>query len=175
MRGPAPDGEDLNQNLLDGAKLLARQEVEGLEPLPEQVIGGAFWVLTAEESCCAGEFSWYEADGTPKPIVNQFLSGEITMVGKSPGEFHISHYLLLPTFEWGIADWHLEVTRGFIKKHKPTIGFSLDEAVQADQVTVLGGEEHFSEDELSHLRNQGCLVRRIEGDGTKIASMLAAI
>jgi hypothetical protein len=51
----------------------------------------------------------------------------------------------------------------------------LDEAVQADQVTVLGGEEHFSEDDLSLLRNHGCLVRRIEGDGTKIASLLAAI
>ena len=97
------------------------------------------------------------------------------MVGKSHGKFRISHYLLLPTFEWGIADWHLEVTRGFIKRHQPTIGFSLDEAVQADQVTVLGGVEHFSENELSQLRNQGCLVRRIEGDGTKIASMLAAI
>jgi len=175
MRGPAPDGEDLNQILLNGAKLLARQELEGLEPLPEQVIGGAFWVLTAEESSCADKFSWYEADGTPKPIANHFLSGETATVGKSHGKFRISHYLLLPTFEWGIADWHLEVTRGFIKRHQPTIGFSLDEAVQADQVTVLGGEEHFSEDELSQLRNQGCLVRRIEGDGTKIASLLAAI
>ena len=175
VRGPAPEGQDLNQLLLDGAKLISRQEVDGLDPLPEQVIGGAFWVLTAEESCCAGEHSWYQVDGTPKPIVNHFLKGEAKTVEKSPQRSRFSHYLLLPTFEWGIADWHLNVTRGFIKRHQPTIGFSLDEAEQADQVTVLGGEEHFSEDDLSQLRNQGCLVRRIDGDGTKIASLLAAI
>lgn len=175
IRGPAAEGQDLNQLLLDGAKLISRQEVEGLDPLPEQVIGGAFLVLAAEESCCAGKHSWYQEDGTPKPIVNHFLNAEAKTVEKTPEGFRFSHYLLLPTFEWGIADWHLNVTRGFIKRHQPTIGFSLDEAVQADQVTVLGGEEHFSEDDLSLLRNQGCMVRRIDGDGTKIASLLAAI
>ncbi len=175
IRGPAPEDQDLNQFLMDGAKLISRQEVDGLDPLPEQVLGGAYWVLTAEENCCAGQYSWYQADGTPKPIANHFLNGEANTVEKSREGFRFSHYLLLPTFEWGIADWHLNVTRGFIKRHQPTIGFSLDEAVQADQVTVLGGEEHFSEDDLSLLRNHGCLVRRIEGDGTKIASLLAAI
>jgi len=175
IRGPVAEGQDLNQLLLDSAKLISRQEVDGLNPLPEQVIGGAFLVLTAEESCCAGKHSWYQEDGTPKPIVNHFLKGEAKKVEKSPEGFRFSHSLLLPTFEWGIADWHLNATRGFIKRHQPTIGFSLDEAVQADQVTVLGGEEHFSKDDLSHLRNQGCMVRRIDGDGTKIASLLAAI
>jgi hypothetical protein len=175
IRGPAPEDQDLNQFLMDGAKLISRQAVDGLDPLPEQVLGGAYWVLTAEENCCAGQYSWYQADGTPKPIANHFLNGEANAVEKSREGFRFSHYLLLPTFEWGIADWHLNVTRGFIKRHQPTIGFSLDEAVQADQVTVLGGEEHFSEDDLSLLRNHGCLVRRIEGDGTKIASLLAAI
>lgn len=175
IRGPAPENQDLNQSLLDGAKLISRQAVDGLDPLPEQVLGGAYWVLTAEENCPAGQYSWYQADGTPKPIANHFLNGEAKTVEKPSEGFRFSHYLLLPTFEWGVADWHLNVTRGFVKRHQPTIGFSLDEAVQADQVTVLGGEEHFSEDDLSYLRNQGCLVRRIDGDGTKIASLLAAI
>lgn len=175
IRGPAPENQDLNPSLLDGAKLISRQAVDGLDPLPEQVLGGAYWVLTAEENCCAGQYSWYQADGTPKPIANHFLNGEAKTVEKPSEGFRFSHYLLLPTFEWGVADWHLNVTRGFVKRHQPTIGFSLDEAVQADQVTVLGGEEHFSEDDLSYLRNQGCLVRRIDGDGTKIASLLAAI
>jgi hypothetical protein len=55
------------------------------------------------------------------------------------------------------------------------MGFSLEEAYQAQEVTVLGGKEHFSESDITQLRNQGCVVRRIEGDGTKIASLLAAI
>ena len=94
---------------------------------------------------------------------------------KAAGDFRIAHYLLLPSFEWGVADWHLNVTRPFIKRHRPTVGFSLEEAYQAQEVTVLGGKEHFSESDITQLRNQGCVVRRIEGDGTKIASLLAAI
>ena len=74
-----------------------------------------------------------------------------------------------------MADWFLNITRPFIKRHRPTVGFALEEALQAEKVTVVGGEEYFPEEQLTYLRNQGCLVRRIEGDGTKIASQLAEI
>lgn len=176
IRGPAPAEGDLSDALVQGARLLARQSVAGQEPLPEQVIGGAFWVLSAGADSPHAEDSWYTPEGLPKPIVEAFTSREEPLPApKGPGEFRFSHYLLLPSFEWGVAEWHLDVTRPFIKRHRPTVGFSLEEALQAEQVTVVGGEEHFSERQLAHLRNQGCLVRRIEGDGTNIASQLAAI
>jgi hypothetical protein len=161
--------------LVNGARLIARQEVDGQAPLPEEIIGGAFWLLYAEEGSPEEEFSWYTPEETPKPIVEAFTRQEEPLPApKSSGEFQFSHYLLLPSFEWGVADWHLNVTRPFIKRHQPTVGFSLEEALQAEQVTVIGGEEHFSEKQLNHLRSHGCLVRRIDGDGTKIASQLAA-
>ena len=148
----------------------------GEQPLPDEVIGGAFWLLVGSEDTPAAESSWYAPDGTSQPIVDVFLRQEKSQpILKKPGERRYTHYLLLPSFEWGVADWHLNVTRPFIKRHRPTVGFSLEEALQAEQVTVVGGEEHFSEKQLAHLRNQGCLVRRIDGDGTKIASQLAAI
>ena len=176
VRGPAPEGQDLAETLVKSARLIARQEVDGLDPLPEEVIGGAIFSLTGNEDCCAAEHRWYSPEGEANPIVEAFLNIETKPEVKSvSGKFQISHYLLLPSFDWGVADWHLNVTRSFIKKHRPTVGFSLEEAFQAEQVTVVGGEENFSEKDLSQLRNQGCLVRRIEGDGTKIASLLAAI
>jgi hypothetical protein len=176
IRGPVLQGTERGRTLLDGAKLISRQEVEGLEPLPEQILGGAFWVLTGGENCCAAEHHWYGQGGDPNPIVGEFLrKDDRSAEAKTPRNSSISHYLLLPSFEWGVADWHLNITRSFIKRHRPTVGFSLDEAFQAQQVTVVGGVEHFSEKDLARLRNQGCLVRRIEGDGTKIASELAAI
>ena len=172
MEGPGPAEENLSDLLVTSARLIARQEVENLKPLPEEVIGGAFLTLTGDESS-----SWYSEEGSPKPVVVAFSreDEEISSEGKEAGEFSISHYLLLPSFDWGVADWHLKVARPFIKRHRPTVGFSLEEAVKAKQVTVIGGEEQFPESDLTQLRSQGCQVRRIEGDGTKIASELAAM
>jgi hypothetical protein len=84
----------------------------------------------------------------------------------------IEHYLLLPVYEWGIADWHLDVTRPFILKYKPTVGFSIQEAALAKKVTVIGGEKAFSEEEINQLRASGCVVDQISGDGTSIATQL---
>jgi hypothetical protein len=176
IQGPVPDRNDLHEELVNGAQLIARRAVNGQDPLPEEVIGGAFWLLVGDANAPEANSSWFTPDGQPRPIVEAFTRKEETLPApKGSGEFRFSHYLLLPSFEWGVAEWHLNVTRPFIKRHRPTVGFSLEEALQAEQVTVVGGEEHFTERQLTHLRNQGCLVRRIEGDGTKIASQLAAI
>ena len=85
----------------------------------------------------------------------------------------IEHYLLLPSTAAGVSDWHLEVIRPFVIKHKPTIGFSLKEAVLAKNVTVIGNQDSFPEEILERLRASGCNVERISGDGTKIATILS--
>ena len=85
----------------------------------------------------------------------------------------IQHYLLLPTYEWGVADWHLEVIRPFMKKYRPTVGFSVKEAALARRVTVIGNTQTFPETLLDQLRQVGCLVERISGDGTSVATQLA--
>ncbi len=87
----------------------------------------------------------------------------------------IIHYLLLPTYEWGIADWHLDVIRPFVKKYHPTIGFSLEEAAHAWRVTVIGGLPTFSDEKIAELRASGCIVEQISGDGTSIATQLATL
>jgi hypothetical protein len=176
IHGPVLQGQDLPSALVRAARLLARQQVDGLEPLPEEVLGGAFYALSGDGDHCPVEVCWYSPAGEPGPLAQAFLQGGTSPEPKqAAGKFPINHYLLLPSFEWGVADWHLNVTRSFIKKHRPTVGFSLEEALQAEQVTVVGGEENFPEEELTRLRSQGCLVRRIEGDGPKIASLLAAM
>lgn len=87
----------------------------------------------------------------------------------------IEHYVLLPAYEWGVADWHLEVIRPYVKKYHPTVGFSIDEAKQARKVTVVGGRESFPADIAQTLASQGCEVIQIEGDGTSIASQLKTL
>jgi hypothetical protein len=84
----------------------------------------------------------------------------------------IAHYLLLPTYEWGLSDWYLDAIRPFVKKYRPTIGFSYSEAFQAERVTVIGDQDVFPDDVINALRASGCYVQRIEGDGTSIATYL---
>ena len=85
----------------------------------------------------------------------------------------IGHYILLPSYEWGVSDWHLDVVKPFVKKYQTTIGFSIDEAKHAARVTVIGNTQSIPEDTVDQLRLAGCLVERISGDGTSIASQLS--
>ena len=80
IRGPVSDGTDRYRTLLDSARLISRQEIEGIEPLPEQVLGGAFWVLSGGENCCAPEHHWYGQGGDPNPIVAEFLKKDQTLL-----------------------------------------------------------------------------------------------
>jgi len=174
LKGSDEEDEDRQQDA-QIAQLLSGKQVTGVEPLPEEVLGGMFWLLAADAESEFRDEAWYTADGQANPVAEAYQRLYAPRTEKSPDGYRIDHYLLLPTYEWGVADWHLEVIRGFIKKHQPTVGFSLREAAHAKRVTILGGEEHFNEDDLSQLRNQGSVVRRIKGDGTKVAAQLAAI
>jgi hypothetical protein len=82
----------------------------------------------------------------------------------------ISHYVLLPLYAWGAAEWDLSIIQPIIQETHPTIGFSLAEARLATRVTVLGGEGAISAEALDMLRMNGCKVDRVLDDGTLVAS-----
>ncbi len=154
---------------------------------PEQnILAGNFWLLSASGNDAAASQAWVKEDGSTLAVVNLLAPdtyNSATNAEASAGKRYarsakitgqpIGHYLLLPVYEWGIADWHLEVIKPFILKYHPTIGFSLEEAALAKKVTVIGGEQTFSEEKLNELRAKGCEVDRISGDGTTIATLLA--
>jgi hypothetical protein len=179
--------------LLMESKAGATQDSGG-QNAPEQVLCCNFWLLAAPKDHPAASQAWFRSDGASLPIVgalrqknssrpsapqpvpytppapNSTPSPVPVNTGRS-----ISHYLLLPSYEWGVADWHLEVIRPYVKKHRPTIGFSLEEASHAIHVTVIGGQQSFPETTVQQLRASGCFVERISGDGTQIASQLASL
>ena len=107
----------------------------------------------------------------PQPVPQTFPEIEDDPPAKSPKS--IKHYLLLPVYEWGISDQHLALIQPYIKKHAPTIGFSLEEAELAENLTIIGGEELFSADVIEKFEQTGCQVRQVTGDGTRIATLLA--
>lgn len=162
------------------------RETDALLSNPD-VVCACYWLLSADESDPAAASAWVKADGTPAAFaskIKRLETSKINTVPQTPSDkqevpsapsssFLIKHYLLLPAYEWGVSDWHLDVIKPFVRKHQPTIGFSIAEAALAETITVIGGEQSFSEDALAELRNKGCRVERISGDGTSIATQLS--
>ncbi|HVP21926.1 MAG TPA: hypothetical protein VMS73_08700 [Anaerolineaceae bacterium] len=151
---------------------------ESMDPVSPYVLACNLWLLAADEHSPLIQQAWYQPDGvfdrTVQSVKRVFeeLSQDPTARYIVDPEHPINHYLLIPTYDWGIADWHLEIIRPFVKKYRPVVGFSIEEARLAREVTVIGNAHSFSEEQLNHLRNSGCRVRRISGDGTSIATQL---
>ena len=183
MRGSQPgytSAEHCQINL-DIARLLENQPVEALQAVPANVIACNYWLMTADSKDPHVSQTWYDPAGSYFGTVQALKEMNTRPQSKTAFETAISahgphplqHYLLLPTFDWGIADWHLDVIRPFVKKYLPTIGFSLEDAGLAREVTVIGNESAFSDEQIEKLIMSGCKVRRVIGDGTSIATQLA--
>jgi hypothetical protein len=171
-------------------------EIGTLDPISPQVLACNFWLLAAAPESPLIHQAWFQTDGNSLPIVtalHQWIGASAsiaiseaetlpveeelasTVETNSPGGHPIEHYLLLPLFEWGVIEWHLDAIRPYILRHHPTVGFSLNEAAHARHVTVVGGEITFTEESIEKLRQAGCTVERITGDGTSIATQMAVL
>ena len=188
------EGEHALRNL-QIAGLLAGEEIKDgetkLKPIPEHVLVGNFWLLAANPKSPEADAAWYHPEGstsTGVEYLKEWTNSKPKQQADNTKGLHeetvqntrhsgkpVKHYLLLPTYEWGVANWHLEVIRPFIQKHMPTIGFSVEEATTADKVTIVGGEQAFPSIEIQKLRAAGCNVEQISGDGTSIATQLETL
>ncbi len=157
-----------------------------IEKIPDYILACNFWLLTDTPNSENLGLSWYQNEqpvsfciqqlmvqtNTPKKYKNKPITQKTSPHSVNAGH-PIRHYLLLPTYEWGVSDWHLEVIQPFVKKYMATIGFSISEASLAENVTVIGNPQSIPEEDLEVLRQAGCIVERISGDGTSIATQLA--
>lgn len=91
-----------------------------------------------------------------------------TLTGK---EKHFDHYLLLPSYASGVSDSVLNKVRPLIKKFKPTVGFSLEEALNAVKVSVFPDSHVFTDEQINRLRNAGCEVEILPQSGIEIATL----
>lgn len=179
------------QTNLTIARLIAGETVNdpvktetALEPVGEEVLCCNFWLLASSPASPTAAAAWFQPEGQTLPVVGAVrqwvASHEVENAAKESKSVEttstvgkINHYLLLPVYEWGIAEWHLDVIRPFVRKYQPTVGFSPAEAAMAQRVTIIGNEQTFSEELLNNMRRLGCQVERISGNGTTIATLLA--
>ena len=75
----------------------------------------------------------------------------------------IYHYLLFWASgeEWAVRDWLNAIN--YIGVFRPTVGFSAEDAAQAQYVTIVGGTSGVSEEVENELKAAGCQVERIAG------------
>ncbi len=151
------------------ARLIAHEAVsnpaepeKNLEPLPEGVFGAAL-----SPSGDLADDAFQAVIAALKQVRSQAIAkgAPFSINGAHP----IHHYLLLPAFEWGVAEWHIDAIKPFVRKYR----FSLDEAVLAETVTVIANESEIADANLEQLRIAGCKVERIEARGTTLATLLA--
>ena len=187
LKSPAVDSQAHAWQNMTLVRLLQGQTQE-YETVPPEVLTCNFWILTTAQGDPEEKNAWYKPDQDQLPVVtllkewvvNGGVDPSISSKRKSTesSDFNnprpIAHYLLLPTFEWGAADWHLDAIRPFINKYQPTIGFSPVEASHAKKVTVIGGASAIPESIIDGLLAAGCVVEQISGDGINIASKLSS-
>jgi hypothetical protein len=154
------------QETLSIAKLLEGENNTKYESIPPEVIGAAFWILAAKKGQNDFQQAWFQPQGKRLPIVQalkDWLAGaETTEAEKEPLNKQIPHYLLLPRYEDVVSDVHLDLIRPIVKKLKPTIGFSIQEALNSQKVTVINVDGTFAEETIRQLRNAGCTVDQIK-------------
>ncbi len=166
--------------------------------IPHEVLACNFWLFSANANSQYMRHAWFSKDGPQLPVVEHMrrwvaghsiqndaksfdgVSTEAEMksisagAGKNGnsnnGSGKISHYILLPLYSWGVADWDLDLILPFVQENHPTIGFSLSEACLASHVTIVGSNNTFSEESVKMLQDAGCSVDRMGEDGIIFAS-----
>jgi len=91
----------------------------------------------------------------------------------APPGAKIGHYLLLGKPDAPETRVHLLMALDAILKRGLTVGFSLDEAVNASRITIVGGPEVVTPVEEQTLKDTGHQVERIAGDAYAIQQGLA--
>jgi hypothetical protein len=198
--GESLNPQEHAQTALAIARLLNDENVReptnslvSLDQPPSELIACNLWLLTAAPNSAFKAYAWYDDRTARLPAVGKLkhwisedfiqqrdMSSWVAAKGAASystngnGSRHpIRHYLLLPTYDFGVADWQLNIIRPYIKKHRPTVGFSVTEAALASHVTVVGNAKAVPDEVLDALRQSGSYVERINGDGTSIATHIA--
>lgn len=149
--------------------------------LPDYLRNVNFWLMNASDGTEYAEDSWYLLDGKHVPAADELrrLAAKTMSANGDTGKAFVDtfrspkplgHYVLLPKFEWGPSEWHWAAAGPLVREENATCGYSLDAAVQAQKVTLLGGENEFGPEVSAQLREAGCNVIRMDNGG-KAGSM----
>ena len=147
--------------------------IEDGEAVEAQVIGDDERFRFAGLS--AGTYS-LEVAGTELKVSDIEVDGQqvitLRLVLEEIEKKPIFHYVLFgsPDRPEVLVDFVLATD--YILRFAPAVGFSLDEAANAEHVTIIGSPDRVSLEDESYLEAMGCKVQRIQGDAYQIKRTL---
>ena len=161
------DYDRLVNLVIDDADLLVEDFT-----IDKNVIACLFWLMNTPKKRDRQDTTpttLFETQEQTKPEWIEDLQAKVEETQKHTAEFNVAesladwvhpidHYLLLPSYEWGIPVNTLDKVRPIIAESRPTIGFSITEACNARKVTVWNENGAFSEQDIQTLREAGCNI-----------------
>jgi hypothetical protein len=128
------------------------------------VLGLCFWLLAAEDNDPAASEAWFRNDGSTLPIVDSLKRRSLAKNLQHPKGVPkaLRHYLLLPQEPGSLSSRAWESVRNYLMAFQPVCGFSIDEACQAEKVTILGSTP--STIAALRLRDCGCRVEYLAAE-----------
>jgi hypothetical protein len=122
------------------------------------VLGLCFRLLASDPDATEASEAWFRNDGTTLPIVDSLkrraLAKNLHPSKGTPKS--LRHYLLIPQERESISERTWNALRNYLLAFQPVCGFSIEEACQAEKVTILGGIP--STVAALRLQNSGCHV-----------------
>ncbi len=130
--------------------------------LPAEVLGGAFWVLTAPAESPEGRAAWLEPSGKPRGTVAalEALRPQSPRPERTARQAAVAarRYILLPTFARGVPPHYLSAALPWLQRGEATVGFSVEEALRAQHITLLGSPDDFPPEARTALQASGATL-----------------
>lgn len=132
------------------------------DDVPEIVLNFSFYLLASRPEHSDQFTSWYPFEHKPLPVINTFLRSlkKEEVQPKSSEEKPLKHYVLLPQRQYEHYEQSWKTIGPYALDTQPVVGFSPQEALLADQVTLLGDEAVISKEIEDQLGASGCIVKR---------------
>ncbi len=149
------------------------------DPVPDSVLCFNYASIASSSENDQAVKTWFQSDGSAQPIVDLFQQWKIksksqsvkkSILANSAPVLSLSHYVLIPECHENLLAYYFDVMRPFLIKNKPAIGFSVEEALLAKKITVVGDIQQYPDGTLEKILGSGCEVEQIFRDGTIVAS-----
>lgn len=155
-----------------------------LEPLPDEIVAGNFWLLSADSFSPYLMQAWFRQDGSHSAQVDEWIRW-MQITRSCPDEKRNDPFwtansdyrhsqvcinFLPPVYEWDASEYHLDFTHPSMNKYPASSGFPKDEPAFSSRMAVIEDEQTYTESLVDRLRINGAVVDRIGKSGTSIAT-----